>query len=96
MQPSSTPARQTSPGLLSQDLDLEKGETREFDVDGRVVTIHGTGTDVTVISSQGKAVVIRRQPGDRFIVTGASAHHHPSGPLGREDAITLAVTRLER
>jgi hypothetical protein len=93
---SSDTAPQNAPELLPQGLTLAAGETRDYEIDGRVVTVHGTDTEVAVLSSQGKAVVIRRQPGDRYLVTGASAHHHASEPLAREDAISLAVRRLER
>jgi hypothetical protein len=93
---SSTPVPQKLPTLLSHDLKLAPGETLNFEIDGRVVTVHGTASDVAVISSDGNAVVVRPQPGDRFIVTGASVHHGPSELLAREDAIALAVRRLER
>lgn len=92
----STPALQTLPDLLSHDLDVPAGETLSFDIDGRVVTLHGADSGVIVLSAHGNAVVVRPQPDGRFVVTGALAHHHRSEPLAREDAITLAVSRLER
>jgi hypothetical protein len=96
MRSSSTPIRQTLSDLLSHDLDLMPGESREFDIGTQVVKLDGTDSGVTVISADHRAAVLRRQTDGRYVVTGVKAGHHPSEPLSSEDAIRAALRRLAR
>jgi hypothetical protein len=96
---SPTPTRQTSPiaaALIDLELDLAPGDTLDFEVDGRRVTVRGTDSGVIVVSSAGHAVVIRPEPRGMFVVTGALRTHNPSEPVSREGSIRIALDRLTR
>jgi hypothetical protein len=94
MSVSSTPTRQPLSALIGLELDLGPADALEFDVDGRLVTVRGTDSGVTVVSADGRAVVIRPQLDGAFVVTGAMSTHNPSRPATREDAIRIALGRL--
>ncbi|MFC4242686.1 hypothetical protein ACFOYW_04810 [Gryllotalpicola reticulitermitis] len=72
------------------------GHSRDFDFEGRSVTVTRTESGLHLIAEDHRTVTIHPQPNGHYILSGPGETDSRSEPVSYEEAVRIGLERLVR